>query len=448
MVVEGNGTILFEDSDGLYQLDPTATTPVATSLGGGPGSLAIGPDGQIYRGVSGTASPFAPPTPGGIYRVDPQAGAQTLVWQGAAGTAHGVSGGMAVESNGTILFNDSDGLYQLDPTAAPPVATRLVPGAHFTLAVAPIKYQWTGQGPDNLWSDGANWLDGSAPTAGADLVFPSGAQSLDTVDDLGYAFHSITVADHYSISGQPLTVTGNLLVRSSSSLEVDNTLTVAAGGTLDDQGTVTVAVGGTLDDQGAVTVEGPGQLAVAGTLTVEQNATLTNQGVVTLAAGATLDDQGVVTLAAGSTLNDQGAITVEAVGSLTIATTVRVGPNVTLDDLGTVTVATGGTLDIDGSMTVAAGGNLVVQGSVTVLGNGTLDDQGTVTVAAGGSLDDRGSTTVEAGASVDVLGTLTVEAQATLDVSGTVLLEASSTYNADPLASVIVEPGGYLGPPM
>jgi sugar lactone lactonase YvrE len=137
MVVKSNGIILFEDSDGLYQLDPTATPPVATSLGGGPGYLAIGPGGHIYRGVSGMSSPFSPPVPGGIYSVDPQTGAETLVWQGAAGTAHGVSGNMAVESNGTILFEDIDGLYQLDPTATPPVATRLVPNGFFSLAVAP-----------------------------------------------------------------------------------------------------------------------------------------------------------------------------------------------------------------------------------------------------------------------------------------------------------------------
>jgi sugar lactone lactonase YvrE len=137
MVVESNGKILFEDSDGFYQLDPTATPPVATLLGSGAGSLAIGPHGQIYRGVSGMSSPFSPPTPGGIYQIDPQTGAPTLVWQGAAGTAHGVSGSMAVESNGTILFEDIDGLYQLDPTAVPPVPTALVPNGYFSLAVAP-----------------------------------------------------------------------------------------------------------------------------------------------------------------------------------------------------------------------------------------------------------------------------------------------------------------------
>jgi hypothetical protein len=257
---------------------------------------------------------------------------------------------MAVESNGTILFEDRDGLYQLDPTAATPVATQLVPGGYFTLAIAPTVNQWTGQGSDNLWSDGANWLSGSAPTAGADLVFPSGAQRLNTVDDLGFAFHSITVADHYSIAGQALTVTGNLLVRPSASLEVDNTLTVAAGGNLVVQGSVTVPGNGTLDDQGTVTV----------------------------AAGGSLADNSLVTV-------ENGAI---------------------------------------------------------------LDVQGALTVAAGGALDDQGSTTVEAGASVDVLGTLTVEVSATLDVSGTVFLEASSTYAADPLATVIVEQGGYLGPPM
>ena len=65
---------------------------------------------------------------------------------------------------------------------------------------------WTGAAVGNAnWSDGANWLSGSSPQQGDDLVFPSGAAQLTNTDDLTatpLSFNSITfTGTGYSISG-------------------------------------------------------------------------------------------------------------------------------------------------------------------------------------------------------------------------------------------------------
>jgi hypothetical protein len=88
-----------------------------------------------------------------------------------------------------------------------------------------INRTWTGAGTTDLWSDGNNWLGGVAPTAGSDLVFPSGALQETSVDVLGFVFNSITTADTYSFSGQPLT-TGSLTVSQGGLLELDMNTTV------------------------------------------------------------------------------------------------------------------------------------------------------------------------------------------------------------------------------
>ena len=72
---------------------------------------------------------------------------------------------------------------------------------------------WTGAAVGNPnWGDGANWLSGSAPQPGDDLVFPSGAVQLTNVDNLKaapLAFNSITfTGTGYSISGTGVITVG------------------------------------------------------------------------------------------------------------------------------------------------------------------------------------------------------------------------------------------------
>jgi hypothetical protein len=196
-------------------------------------------------------------------------------------------------------------------------------------------FQWTGQGSDDLWSDGANWLGGSAPTAGADLLFPSGAAQLTTVDDLGFALHSLTTDDNYRVSGQPLTLSGNLMVQQGA-LELDNPATVS--------GTTTIAGGATLS------LAGGGSLTVASGLTV--NGTLD-------VGDSTGGTSGAVNFTATQTVGGSGAILLGGSAGNTLAIT---SPN--------TQVTFGTSLTVHG----ASGSLLVLDATDSYVNNGVLAD--------------------------------------------------------------------------
>ena len=56
---------------------------------------------------------------------------------------------------------------------------------------------WTGAGPDQYWSDAANWQGSVAPLPDDKLVFPTGAIGKTSIDDYqnGTRFSSITISD-------------------------------------------------------------------------------------------------------------------------------------------------------------------------------------------------------------------------------------------------------------
>jgi hypothetical protein len=308
-----------------------------------------------------------------------------------------------------------------------PVANLLIPDL-----VAYTGDIWTGKGSDNLWSDPANWSGNSAPVAGADLLFPSGALQEASVNDLGLAFNSITTAGTYSFSGNALT-TNSLNVKSGS-LELDCSTTVSQAATVSAGASLTVDSGKTLDIQISMLLAATSSLTVQGTVTVDLLATVNDQGTVTVAAAGTLTDQGAVKVASGGTLNDQGTVTVAAGGAL--------------DDQGTVTVASGGELSDPGTVTVAAGETLKDSGTVTV--TGALQVTGTFEEANGGVLNDQGSVTV-APSTGNLLGggTVAVYSGASLDDQGTVDVTnqfiVAGTMNVESGALLFVETTGTLG---
>src|ERR1700730_12258020 len=83
---------------------------------------------------------------------------------------------------------------------------------HLETRLAPATFTWIGGGPDNNWSDAANWKTGVAPTGSAipldDLIFPTSAATLSTNNDIaGGSFNSITIAGSgYTLAGNPLTL--------------------------------------------------------------------------------------------------------------------------------------------------------------------------------------------------------------------------------------------------
>ena len=138
--------------------------------------------------------------------------------------------------------------YDMVTGLGSPVANRLVPDL-----VDYVPDQWTGQGSNNLWSNPGNWSGKSVPTAGADLTFPAGALQETSVDDLGFAFNSITTADDYDFSGQGLTTDDLTVEQGSLKLDcqatVSDAASIAAGAGLTvGTGNLMVASGATFSD--------------------------------------------------------------------------------------------------------------------------------------------------------------------------------------------------------
>jgi probable HAF family extracellular repeat protein len=326
------------------------------------------------------------------------------------------------------------GTYDLSATSAqlgapPPGATELLevadpdnlitsadPSKVISLAISGL---WTGAGPDDLWSDGSNWEGGVAPGAGADLIFPSGAQQLKSQDDLGLTFNSITTGDNYEFSASGFLGTNDLTVQQGS-LQLDDsatvmgtvtvmsgtTLTVGADATLDDQGAITVETGGIMDDEGSVTVDANGSLLIEGRLIVGTSASLDGEGSLTVTNDGAIDDfgqvsvgdtdpltvsQGSLLVGANASLSDNGILTVDADASLAVYGTCTVNGDGTLDLLGFGSVGQGATLTIsNGSLTEGTSGVLNNVGNVAVGANGSVAVGGSLTLV--GTSGGQGST--------------------------------------------------------
>src|SRR5438874_1473963 len=87
---------------------------------------------------------------------------------------------------------------------------------------------WTGGGGDDIfWHTSANWLSGTVPIAGDDLIF-SNTVSLAPSNNFtaGTSFHSITFATPagaFTLNGRSVTLTGGITNRQAITPETVNT---------------------------------------------------------------------------------------------------------------------------------------------------------------------------------------------------------------------------------
>jgi autotransporter-associated beta strand protein len=176
--------------------------------------------------------------------------------------------------------------------------------------ITPAVDVWTGAS-SALWSDNGNWQDGSAPTAGSDLVFPEGASHLTNINDFAAdtSFGDITIGGGgYAITGNRIDLAGNLLAAyTAGTSSLDNDLRLST------DPTITVASDATLDLAGALVFDsafsgrsvvksGGGLLRYSGTTANTYNGSTTvNAGTLVLAKSPG------VTSANGSVIIGDGA---------------------------------------------------------------------------------------------------------------------------------------------
>ena len=167
---------------------------------------------------------------------------------------------------------------------------------------------WSGA-VSNLWSVAGNW--DTLPTAGSNLIFPSGAAHLSNTDDLTAvtSYGSLTLSGGGYTIGGTTGVTFTSIDSSQTASSSLNTLSLPI--TLSGPSTVTVDTAGESLVLGGV-VSGSAGLTKAGSGTLHLTQTNTYTGTTAVQAGTLLVDgaQGgsTVTIVTGSTLGGIGTV--------------------------------------------------------------------------------------------------------------------------------------------
>ena len=276
----------------------------------------------------------------------------------------------------------------------------------------------------NNWSDPANWVGNTAPSAGDNLVFPAGAAQFLATDDFttGNNFNSITISGvGYTLSGLnsltlqagitttnpagtntisiPLVLGANetfLSTYATTTLTVSGTLSNnstntlnTSGFTLTVDGTGSTTIGAVIGGAGGLVKNGPGTLSITGTNTYA--------GLTTLNAGIAQDGNvaGLGATTAGTVVNAGATL------QITIGTTINAEP-LTLNGggfnnnptiaAGALTngftlngVTTGFIANWSGPITLASNASIAsVLGTLTISGAVTLAGH-TLTLNSGGS---------------------------------------------------------------
>jgi autotransporter-associated beta strand protein len=244
-----------------------------------------------------------------------------------------------------------------------------------TLVAVPSanSFIWTGNGGDALWTTGANWLGGTAPTGSStpplgDLVFGnSGAVQLTNTQPAmtNNTFGSILVnTAAFTFNGgvtmslnNGLTTTygaGTATSNIPTSIAASQTFTIGAGGTFLQAGNVAL--------NGNLSVAGGGNLTLGANLTNSGNINKSGSGKLTI-SGGTVSYNGANTYTGGVTLINSsmtGTVTHAVNAGGTLSGTGNTGS-------GAVTTA-GGTIN-PGSV---AGVGTLTSSSVTMDGAATL----------------------------------------------------------------------------
>jgi autotransporter-associated beta strand protein len=299
-------------------------------------------------------------------------------------------------------WDQTDGLANgslVNPGAGGGSSAYSTASASAGLTVAPLgeTRSWIGGGPDNNWSDGANWVGGVAPSANDNLIFPTAALTYLSVDDFaaGTQFRSVTIAgSSYSITGNGVTLLEGLVDSANGPDGFTAPLTLAAAQTIINGNANSTLTLGSIDT------------GLLQTLTFDGSGTTSVTGIISDSGGLTKNGSGTLILSGpntylGLTSIVQGVLLAEnnsALGSASAGTNVTIGA--ALQVSGGVTIAEPLTISGNGIGVGTPGGALPISGlgALRSIGGGntwtgSIDMNGTgyIGVDAGSELNVSGS---------------------------------------------------------
>jgi fibronectin-binding autotransporter adhesin len=253
---------------------------------------------------------------------------------------------------------------------------------------------WTGNGPDDFWSDAANWK-GGVPQSGDDLEFPAGAQQTSNQNDLGpttFGTISFTGAGYDIFGSNTISLTQGIDVAAVAgddtfgiflTLAGDQTFRVAAGATLHLEG---VIMGGhmlTIDAEGDVslfhlngvgggfTKTGPGDLTFLGNSDILYNGpTTVEAGTLDLSLVGTTAINGPLVLGKGPSIAQvrlNGPDEIGASAAVTVGPAGLLNLNGFPDTIGALTVTGGVVLTHGGILTLNG-----IRGTALTMIGGTI----------------------------------------------------------------------------
>jgi autotransporter-associated beta strand protein len=322
---------------------------------------------------------------------------------------------------------------------------------------------WSGGGPDNLWTDGANWVGAVTPAPGDHLVFPAAAAQQVNVNDFptDSMFYSLTFTPatgiaslgtaSYRIGGNRIVLgAGGIIdqgIASNNTLSLDINLSGTAAFITLRSASDIVTVHGRISDASVFTAgivkSGPGQL-ILGVTNSYVGPTIIARGELDVLSTGGLG-RGAVTARAGTTLRLQsGAILANPLalaGTLASAT----GGGTWAGPIALATGTGAATLNATGVSTLGGfvDNPLVLSGTISGNPDTGLDKKGLGTVILRGHNAYRGHTFVRQGTlSLQNSGALyifainvDVSAGATLELSGGIAV-ATSVVLDDPTATL------------
>ncbi|MBX6313314.1 MAG: autotransporter-associated beta strand repeat-containing protein [Isosphaeraceae bacterium] len=259
----------------------------------------------------------------------------------------------------------------------------------------PSTVTWKGT-VSNLWSNPANWVEGRAPAAGDDLVFPANAVRFGTLqNDLpaGTVFNSLTLT---AFGGQiAYTLTGNAIGIGGGGIS-DTTTSFAV-----DRIDLNIALVTPVSPAAGVGAELP-FVVTSGSPILEINGVISGVGGITKSGVGVVELRGANTYAAGTTIS-AGVIHARngsALGSTGRGTTVQAGAALWLDPPeGVTSLSVPEPLTLNGNgvpSTVATGAARVASGLVTLTGDVTLASSTAIgTDPFGSDTEPRGSLIIQ-----------------------------------------------------